>query len=280
MDERRTVLATSALKVEWLRCELGPERTAPSHTAERQVLFPLAGTFRWHVGRTTSLLDPNHVMFVETDEESWDTHPTGSTVTCLIATVATPLARRLWRSSAPFAARTTRASSRLQADYTWFAAAITNSDQPAAVWEERAVQLLADATAEAGGAAPPPRCAATELARRAKELFGDHGELLSLAELAELLDVSPAHLTASFCRAEGVPIVRYQIQLRIMRALRELPYTNDLAALAVELGFASHSHFSTAFRARIGVTPSQFRAAAQRGDSLERIRKRVRAAAG
>jgi AraC family transcriptional regulator len=117
--------------------------------------------------------------------------------------------------------------------------------------------------------------AACDLARRAKELFADRGELISLAELAELFDVSPAHLTASFRRAEGLPIVRYQIQLRIARALHELPHTNDLCALAHALGFASHSHFSTAFRASTGLTPSQYRAAARRGDGIEGIRKRA-----
>ncbi|MEO8551599.1 MAG: helix-turn-helix transcriptional regulator [Kofleriaceae bacterium] len=218
-------------------------------------------------------------MFVETDEESCDSHPAPTEVTCLIATVAAPIARRLWRSPRPFRERIARMSPRLQARQMWVANAIRR-DEPT-VWEERVLELLAAATAEA--AEPPPVVssrAATALARRAKELFADRGELIALADLAELLDVSPAHLTDSFRRAEGVPVVRYQLQIRIARALRELPYANDLAALALALGFANHSHFSTAFRAHTGLTPSQYRAAARRGDGIERIRKRARVVSG
>jgi AraC-like DNA-binding protein len=56
-----------------------------------------------------------------------------------------------------------------------------------------------------------------------------------------------------------VPLVRYQRQLRIRRALALLPHTDDLARLALDLGFASHSHFTAAFRAATGVTPSAYR---------------------
>jgi len=280
MDSRVTLLATPALTVELLRCRLGPGPTPSSHTEERQVLFPLAGSFHWHVGKTTSFVDPNHVMFVETDEESMDTHPVPTEVTCLIATVAATTSRRLWRTPRAFLARVARISPRLQAHQMWLASAL-RADHPAAVQEARVLDLLAAATVEAGEVAREPSSyAAKILARRAKALFADRGELIALSELAELLDVSPAHLTDSFHRAEGVPIVRYQIQLRIARALRALPHANDLAALAVSLGFASHSHFSTAFRAHVGLTPSQYRAAARRGDSIETIRKRARAAPG
>lgn len=280
MDSRATLLATPALTVELLRCRLGPGPMPSSHTEQRQVLFPLSGSFHWHVGRTASFVDPNHVMFVETGEESTDSHPVPTEVTCLIATVSAPTAHRLWRTPRAFRARVARISARLQAQQIWLASAL-RADHPAAVQEARVLDLLTAATVEAGEPTRPPSShAATLLARRAKALFADRGELIALSELAELLDVSPAHLTDSFRRAEGVPIVRYQIQLRIARALRALPHTNDLAALAVALGFASHSHFSTAFRAHVGLTPSQYRAAARRGDSIETIRKRAFAAPG
>jgi AraC family transcriptional regulator len=188
--------------------------------------------------------------------------------------VSMSAARRLWSAPRPFRARVTPISPRLQAQQICLASAIR--DQPSAVGEERVLELLAAVTGEAiEPARAPSSHAAMLLARRAKALFADRGELVALSELAELLDVSPAHLTDSFRRAEGVPIVRYQIELRIARALRELPHANDLAALALALGFANHSHFSTSFRAHTGLTPSQFRAAARRGDRIETIRKRA-----
>lgn len=263
MERRITVLATDALRVELLRCTLDRARTPETYTLERQVLFPLAGTFRWHVGRTTELVDPNTVIFVETNEASCDSHPTSSDVTCLIATVSQGTARRLWPSSVPFRARTARASQMLQLGYARFAGMIGGAAVEPAVWEARALALLARATREAAGQPERAPCAAHELARRAKERLTDRGPLRRLASLADDLDVSPAYLTDAFRRAEGVPLVQYQLQLRVMRALHELPHTDDLAALALELGFSSHSHFSTAFRAATGVTPSRYRGAAR-----------------
>jgi AraC-like DNA-binding protein len=277
--ERTTVLETAALHVELLRCAVDRTATPATHTDRRQVLFPLSGTFRWHVGASTMMCDPTSVVFVETNEESYDTATQAGVVTCLLATVSPSTARRLWSSSVPFHKRTAVASARLQARYAWFAEAVQRGEP--ALREQHALELVARATDEAMGATPilaPP--AALRLATRAKELLADRGRLLGLCELAETLDVSPAYLTDAFRRAEGIPIVRYQLRLRLMRALRELPHRDDLTALALELGFSSHSHFSTAFRDATGLTPSQYRASARGGDAIERIRKRSKAASG
>lgn len=53
---------------------------------------------------------------------------------------------------------------------------------------------------------------------------------------------------------------QYLQQRRLMRA-RELLRSTDapLSAVALETGFASHSHFSTVFRAATGVTPGTYR---------------------
>jgi AraC-like DNA-binding protein len=279
MIQRTMLLDTSALRVEVLRCELGRGATPETYTTERQVMFPLAGTFRWHVGRAAMVCDPNHVMFVETNEASHDTATSPGVVTCLLATVSEATARRLWSSSAPFRTRTAVSSPALQSRSAWLAAAAqSHGSVEAAVWEQHALELVADATDEAVGASQAPApAAAIRLATRAKELFADRGRLLGLVELAALLDVSPAYLTDAFRRAEGIPIVRYQLRLRLTRAFRELPHANDLTALALELGFSSHSHFSTAFRVATGLTPSQYRDSARRGDWIERTRKRRRA---
>lgn len=73
------------------------------------------------------------------------------------------------------------------------------------------------------------------------------------------MGASPAYLTALFSRLEGISLHQYLTQLRLARALVELPHVDDLTALALDLGFSSHSHFSFAFRRVFGCTPSQFR---------------------
>ena len=49
------------------------------------------------------------------------------------------------------------------------------------------------------------------------------------------------------------------MELRLGRALVELPNATDLTTLAFDLGFSSHSHFAAAFRRAFGCTPSHFR---------------------
>ena len=80
-----------------------------------------------------------------------------------------------------------------------------------------------------------------------------------LRDVARSVGASPAYLTDVFRRVEGVPVHRYVMQLRLSRALVELPHANDLTTLAFDLGFSSHSHFTVSFRRAFGCTPSQFR---------------------
>src|SRR5262249_19539691 len=75
---------------------------------------------------------------------------------------------------------------------------------------------------------------------------------------------SSAYLTDVFSRFEGISLHRYVTQLRLARALIELPEAGNLTTLALDLGFSSHSHFTLAFRRAFGCTPSAFRARSNR----------------
>jgi AraC-like DNA-binding protein len=57
-------------------------------------------------------------------------------------------------------------------------------------------------------------------------------------------------------------LYRYQLNLRLARALDLLVDYDDLTDLSLELGFSSHSHFSAAFRDAYGRSPSEFRQSA------------------
>ena len=67
------------------------------------------------------------------------------------------------------------------------------------------------------------------------------------------------YLTQVFRQVEGMPLYRYQLQLRLAKALDLIGRYEDLSALAAELGFSSHSHFANAFRQSYGRTPAEFR---------------------
>ena len=73
---------------------------------------------------------------------------------------------------------------------------------------------------------------------------------------------SPVYLTQIFQEVEGLPLYRYQLRLRLARALDLLAQYDDLTSLSLDLGFSSHSHFTTAFRQAYGRSPSQFKHAA------------------
>lgn len=56
-----------------------------------------------------------------------------------------------------------------------------------------------------------------------------------------------------------MPLYRYQLRLRLAKAMQELVKYDDLTTLALDLGFSSHSHFGAMFRATYGDNPSAFR---------------------
>jgi AraC-like DNA-binding protein len=98
-----------------------------------------------------------------------------------------------------------------------------------------------------------------KLVDRAKlVLSSDLGRRWTLAEIGSAVGVSPVYLTQVFRQVEGLPLYRYQLQLRLGRALDLLNDCSDLTGLALDLGFSSYSHFSTAFKQAYGFTPLAF----------------------
>lgn len=86
------------------------------------------------------------------------------------------------------------------------------------------------------------------------------GPAPSLDELAELCSVSVRQLTRGFRASRGCSIGDHIAQTRIDVAKRRLDSAESIKAIAFELGFASPSSFSFAFRRATGSTPRQFRA--------------------
>lgn len=80
----------------------------------------------------------------------------------------------------------------------------------------------------------------------------------TLAEMADKVGVTPVYLTDAFRRVEGIPLYRYHLRTRLAHALSLLADSDDLTTLAFELGFASHSHFTSSFKRAYGLTPSEF----------------------
>ena len=85
-------------------------------------------------------------------------------------------------------------------------------------------------------------------------------EAFSLEALAKTLYTSPFHLCRVFRQETGQTIHNYLTQMRL-RASLELVAAKEmsLTELSLVLGFASHSHFTQAFRRAFGIPPSRLR---------------------
>jgi AraC-like DNA-binding protein len=98
------------------------------------------------------------------------------------------------------------------------------------------------------------------LTRVRDALHASYREKLSLEQLSQIGGVHPAHLCREFHRRTGRTIGSYVRDLRIAQACRLLDASSaTLAEIAIDCGFADQSHFASAFRRTMGVTPGRYR---------------------
>ncbi|MCW5557407.1 MAG: helix-turn-helix transcriptional regulator [Verrucomicrobiae bacterium] len=106
-----------------------------------------------------------------------------------------------------------------------------------------------------------------DTARRLREFIADRlGERITLAELSTLAGMTSHQLLIAFRKAFGSTPGQYVIRQRLRRAQRQLVGTKkDITTIALDAGFASHSHLSACFKQHLGCCPSAFRSR-RRGD--------------
>lgn len=84
----------------------------------------------------------------------------------------------------------------------------------------------------------------------------------SLDVLARLIGMDVRRFTAAFQQAFGQSPWQYVMRVRLDEAARRLRNTNEsVTDIALTTGFATPSHFATAFARRFGMAPSRYRAA-------------------
>jgi AraC family transcriptional regulator len=84
---------------------------------------------------------------------------------------------------------------------------------------------------------------------------------LGMAAIAKAAGRHEIHLAREFRRHFGMSVGGYIRRLRVEHAARLLNGPNmTISEIALECGFASHSHLCREFKTQYGVTPSQFRA--------------------
>src|SRR4051794_17767667 len=82
----------------------------------------------------------------------------------------------------------------------------------------------------------------------------------NVARLAKVANLSPFHLCHVFRDSVGTSIYDYVLHERLAHTLGAvLDCGDDLTAIALDAGFASHSHFTARFRSFFGCTPGASR---------------------
>ena len=83
---------------------------------------------------------------------------------------------------------------------------------------------------------------------------------LSLAELAEVINVSSTYFASLFKQKMGISPHQYVIKQRVEQAKVMLKKTDfAIADIALQVGFSSQSHLTQQFKRITGMTPKQIR---------------------
>ncbi len=249
------------------------------HSPEYQLVLPYAGAFEWHVGAKTAFLDGTRVLFVSAGEDYADRHVAGVGHDSIIITPHASILHELCRPAEParhpaFERVAESATPRMNLRSHRLLHLEASGNDPLAS-DELMIALLEEALGltQRLAAVSPLR-----VVDEAKQFLHAHlCESISLDEIAHAVHVSGAYLTDAFTRAEGVPLCRYRVRLRLNRALVDLPRCEDITKLALDLGFSSHAHFSNAFKSLYGLSPSAFRAGCGKPRRAVRTTAAVRA---
>jgi AraC-like DNA-binding protein len=253
------------------------------------IAFVRRGAYFKHVRGERVLADANHVTFYVRDEGYRVSHPAGGDA-CTTFELRPDVLRELLAARDPESA---------ESDVRPFRAPSAPCDSRSHLLHHRLYERLASAPCEdiaveeialgicaAVLARPERRRRAPARASTARThrdtveaakitLRRGIGRKIALDEIARSVHCSPFHLARMFQREAGVPMHRYLNRLRLREALpRMRADERDLTALALDLGFADHSHFTNAFRREFGCSPSRVRAAASARE-IHELRERA-----
>ena len=267
------LLDTAVASVRDVRCR-GEcrHRSAEECAAHTHLVFPYRGVYLRHVGNAQAVADANHVLAFNAGEGYRVSHPVDGGDASLSLAIAEPLLHELMppalvpgAGQSRFRHQALRIDARAQALVALLRHALRHASIEPLEAEGLALTLASRSLGPRTARVPGAKHARQRLVDRAKLLLAsDPGRRWTLADIASEVGGSAVYLTQAFKQVEGMPLYRYQLRLRLARALDLLEGDVDLSSLAQDLGFCSHSHFAAAFRQAYGRSPSAFRDAAAR----------------
>jgi AraC family transcriptional regulator len=267
----RSLLITNMVAVWDVICP-GAQRqiSAEECVTATHLVFPYRGVFVHHAGRAETVAEANQVVFLNEDEPYRISHPLNggdSSLSIWIEPAAllelAPDDDLLVKGRPVFNRPRVRIDARAQSLMARLRHGLNRGVMPALEAETLTLALARRALGERVSPNRARSVGRQKLADRAKLLLSsDLGRRWTLADVAGDMGVSPVYLTQVFQQVEGLPLYRYHLQRRLARALDLLGDRTDLTGLALDLGFSSYSHFSTAFKRAYYQTPLEFQRAA------------------
>jgi AraC family transcriptional regulator len=269
-----SLLKTPAVEIHDFACAGTCQgRSDEEATRKTRLVFAYRGIFVRHVGQDEAVAEANQVLFFNAGEGYRVSHPVAGGDACLDLVINEPLLHELTprtflRSGAgaalAFREQRLRIDARAQALVATLRHSLRlNSAEPLEA-ESMALTLARRVLGPRTVHAPAATAGRRRLVDRTKlVLASDLARRWTLGDIAAEVGGSPVYLTQVFKQVEGLPLYRYHLRLRLARALDLLPQYDDLTTLGLDLGFASHSHFTTAFRQVYGRSPSAFRQSVQ-----------------
>ncbi len=246
------------------------EQTAEECTNATQLVFPYRGVYVRHLGRDQAVAEANQVLFFNAGDGYRVSHPVLGGDASLTVIISEPqmrelAPRRFLRDGSTFAFRQQRLRIDARAQVLVVRHSLRHNIAEPLEAESLALTLAQRALGPRTTHAPGASAGRQLLVDRVKlVLLSDPMRRWTLGEIAAEVRSSPVYLTQVFRQVEGMPLYRYQLRLRLARALDLVEQYDDLTALGLDLDFSSHSHFSSAFREVYGRSPSEFKQSALR----------------
>lgn len=241
-------------------------KSAEECARSTSLVYPYRGVFLRHVGRKDVVAEANQVVFFNSGQAYTISHPVGGGDACIDLAVDEALLEELapkeqaqTADALIFRRQRRRIDPRAQALLALLRHSLRRGAAETLEAETLALTLVRRSLGERTSHAAGATTGRQKLVDRAKlVLSSDLARRWTLADIAGDVGVSPVYLTQVFQQVEGIPLYRYQLRLRLARALDLLGEYDDLTALGLELGFSSHSHFSAAFKQTYDRTPAEF----------------------
>lgn len=143
-------------------------------------------------------------------------------------------------------------------DYLELVAAVRQSEQSGAVVSigERTLERIL--SPDASGAVRRTNAAACETVIALD--LAQAEERSPRREISRRRSISLTSLGRRFGSSFGLTVKQFELRARMSRALDRLAEERDIAQIAIDLGFSSHSHFTFMFRQMFGCSPRAARA--------------------